>query len=29
MFQKDFFMREIENFSRFVIGLFRKDKIQI
>lgn len=25
MFQKDFFMREIENFSRFVVRLFRKE----
>lgn len=28
MFQKDFLMREIENFSRFVIGMFRKEKIK-
>ncbi|MGV8906367.1 MAG: DUF6483 family protein [Acetobacterium sp.] len=26
MFQKDFIIREIENFSKFVIGIFRKEK---
>lgn len=28
MFQKDFLVREIENFSRFVIGMFRKEKFK-
>lgn len=28
MFQKDFFMREIESFSKFVVGLFRKEKFK-
>lgn len=27
MFQKDFLMREIEEFSKYVIGIFRKEKI--
>lgn len=26
MFQKDFIIREIESFSKFVIGIFRKEK---
>jgi len=29
MFQKDFIVREIENFSKFVIGMFRKEKVKI
>jgi len=29
MFQKDFIIREIENFSKFVIGMFRKEKVKI
>lgn len=28
MFQKDFLVREIENFSRFAIGMFRKEKLK-
>jgi len=28
MFQKDFIIREIENFSKFVMGIFRKEKIK-
>lgn len=28
MFQKDFIIREIESFSKFVIGMFRKEKVK-
>ncbi|MBK5244100.1 MAG: hypothetical protein JJE18_03560 [Eubacteriaceae bacterium] len=28
MFQKDFIIREIENFSKFAIGIFRKEKVK-